>query len=128
MRTVGIVFSIIIGFTLLTVISFTCGLISIGAKHVEQSVENAVVSYDEYQDIYHTCQKLNTDLGIIEATPDKDPQFAQFSKAQRINSIKSNLNRWVEEYNAKSEHIDKKYWKSSELPYKLDVNQFSNYK
>jgi hypothetical protein len=90
-------------------------------------MENAVISYDEYQDIYATCNKLNTDLGIIQSTPDNDKQFNQFSKSQRINSIKQNLNRWVEEYNAKSKHIDKKFWKSDALPYQLSVNQFSNY-
>jgi hypothetical protein len=90
-------------------------------------MENAVVSYDEYQDIYATCNKLNTDLGIIQSTPETDKQFEQFSKAQRINTIKQNLNRWVEEYNAKSKHIDKKLWKSDALPYELSVNQFSNY-
>jgi Holliday junction resolvasome RuvABC endonuclease subunit len=90
-------------------------------------MEDAVVNYDEYQNIYATCNQLNTDLGIIQATPDDDKQFEQFSKAQRINSIKQNLNRWVEEYNAKSKHIEKKFWKSDALPYMLDVNQFSNY-
>jgi hypothetical protein len=118
----------IVGFIFLTIISFTCGIINIGANHVERSVENAVVSYDEYQDIYRTCKKLNTDLGVIQSTPDNDKQFDQFSKSQRINAIKMDLNRWVEEYNAKSKHIDKKWWKSDELPYQLDVNQFSNYK
>ena len=90
-------------------------------------MENAVISYDEYQDIYATCTKLNIDLGIYQTTPDTDPQFEQFSKAQRINTIKVNLNRWCEEYNAKSKHIDKKWWKSKDLPYTLSVEQFSNY-
>jgi hypothetical protein len=111
----------------LSVVLFTCNVGGIFAKHVTNSMENAVISYDEYQDINQTCVKLNTDLGIVQATPDTDKQFDQFSKSQRINTIKINLNRWVEEYNAKSKHIDKKWWKSSELPYRLDVNQFSNY-
>ena len=90
-------------------------------------MENAVISYDEYQDIYATCQQINDDLGVIKSTPDDDPQFQQFSKAQRINALKQNLNRWINEYNAKSKHIDKKWWKSSDLPYSLSINQFSNY-
>jgi len=110
-----------------TVVSFAFRSCDIFRNHVYNSMENAVISYDEYQDIYATCNKINTDLGIIQSTPGNDKQFDQFSKAQRINSTKQNLNRWVEEYNAKSKHIDKKVWKSSALPYQLDVNQFSNY-
>jgi len=90
-------------------------------------MENAVISYDEYQNIKATCDQLNTDLGIVQSTPETDRQFEQFTKSQRINSIKSNLNRWIEEYNAKSKHIDKKWWKSGELPYQLNINQFDNY-
>lgn len=96
-------------------------------KHITNSMENAVISYDEYQDIYGTCKQINSDLGVIKETPDNDPQFLQFSKAQRVNTLKQNMNRWVNEYNAKSKHIDKKWWKSDALPYELNVNQFSNY-
>jgi len=102
----------------------TCG---IPEKHVTNSMENAVISYDEYQNIYQTCIQLNNDLGVIKSTPETDAQFLQFSKSQRLNAIKQNLNRWISEYNAKSKHIDKKYWKSSDLPYELYPNQFSNY-
>lgn len=118
---------VILAIVIVSVILFTCNIISIGGKHVTNSMENAVTSYDEYQNIYATCNQLNADLGVIQSTPDNDKQFSQFSKSQRINAIKSNLNRWIEEYNAKSKHIDKKWWKSSELPYQLSSNQFSNY-
>lgn len=57
-------------------------------------VDNAFIHYEEFQEIYNTCQKLNTDLSIIQQTPETDKQFDQFSKSQRINSIKQNLNRW----------------------------------
>jgi len=127
MRTFGIISAMIGIVLLLSVFGFIGKSCSIAKNHAYKSMENAVISYDEYQDIYATCKKCNTDLGIIKETPDNDAQFDQFSKAQRINTIKQNLNRWVEEYNAKSKHIDKKWWKSDELPYKLDVNQFSNY-
>jgi len=115
---------ILVGITLL---SFTCRSCDILQRHVENSMENAVITYDEYQNIKATCDQLNTDLGIVQSTPETDRQFEQFTKAQRINAIKSNLNRWVEEYNAKSKHIDKKWWKSDALPYQLNVNQFDNY-
>lgn len=123
-RQVAVVLLIIVVFIVLGFGVRSCG---IAVRHVTNSMENAVVSYDEYQDIYATCTKLNEDLGVIKETPDSDPQFDQFSKAQRINQIKMNLNRWINEYNSKSKHIDKKWWKSDELPYKLETNQFTNY-
>lgn len=58
------------------------------ASHVTTSVQNAVINYDNYQEMYNTCSKLNTDLGIIESTPETDKQFLQFSKAQHINATK----------------------------------------
>ena len=127
MRTFGIISAFIGVVLLLSVFGFIGRSCSIAQNHVFNSMENAVISYDEYENIYATCNKCNEDLAIIKATPENDPQFDQFSKAQRINTIKQNLNRWVEEYNAKSKHIDKKFWKSNELPYKLSVNQFPNY-
>ncbi len=128
MKTVGYVFLGIIAIIALIVGSFTCNLLGIGAKHVENSVQNAVSSYDEYQDIYATCDQLNANLGILNSTPDNDKQFEQISKAARINQVKMQLNRWVQEYNAKSKHIDKKFWKSDKLPYQLSINDYSNYK
>jgi predicted RNA-binding protein with RPS1 domain len=127
MKTFGQIMLGILIFVGISVTLFTCNIISIGEKHVTNSVENAVVSYDEYQDIYATCTKINLDLATLRETPDNDKQFDQFSKASMINAKKQQLSRWVEEYNSKSKHIDKKWWKSSELPHELDVNQFSNY-
>jgi hypothetical protein len=97
------------------------------ANRSSRIIDNAFIHYEEFQEIYNTCQKLNTDLSIIESTPETDKQFEQFSKAQRINSIKQNLNRWVEDYNAKSKMWNRSMWKSNTLPYQLNVNQFSNY-
>lgn len=127
MKTFGYICAVIGIILVLTFVSLVGKSCSIAQKHITNSMENAVISYDEYQDIYATCTKLNTDLGIYQSTPETDPQFEQFSKAQRINTIKQNLNRWVEEYNAKSKHIDKKWWKSKDLPHDLSVEQFSNY-
>jgi len=127
MKTFGTIVLIVLGIVLLTVIGFGVKSCSIAEKHVTNSMENAVITYDEYQDIYATCQQIDADLGVIKATPETDKQFNDFSKAQRINTLKMNLNRWVNEYNAKSKHIDKKYWKSSSLPYELSATQFSNY-
>jgi hypothetical protein len=117
----------VFGFLALSGVAIGCHLFGIGMSHVYKSAEDAVISYDDYWDMYRTCKKLNVDLGIIQATPDSDRQFEQFTKSQRENAIKQNLNRWVEEYNAKSSHIDKRYWKSPNLPHELSVNDFSNY-
>lgn len=128
MKTFGIVMLCLLGFLVLIGFGIGCNFFAIGMNHAYKSAEDAVVNYDNYQEMYNTCQKLNTDLGIIEATPSDDKQFEQFTKNQRLNSIKQNLNRWVEEYNAKSKEIDKNLWKSHSLPYQLSVNDFSNYK
>lgn len=93
----------------------------------ERIVTTGIIRYEEFQEIYNTCQKLNTDLDIIRQTPESDKQFEQFSKAQRLNAIKTNLNRWVEDYNAKSKVWTRSMWKSNTLPYQLSVKDFSNY-
>lgn len=117
-----------VGFFLLVgLIIGGCNLFFNTAKKATH-IEDAVQVYEEFQEIYNTCQKLNTDLGIIQATPETDKQFDQFSKAQRLNAIKQNLNRWVEDYNAKSKMWGRSLWKSNSLPYQLSVNDFSNYK
>ena len=127
MKTFGKIMMVLLIVVVLSVVGFFVKSCSIAEKHVTDSMKNAVISYDEYQDIYATCTQLNSDLGIIKDTPETDSQFSQFSKPQRVNAIKQNLNRWINEYNAKSKHIDKKWWKSSELPYQLTTNQFTNY-
>jgi uncharacterized protein YajQ (UPF0234 family) len=127
MKNFGIGVLIVFAFLLLGVIGFGVKSCSIAEKHVTNSMDNAVITYDDYQDIYNTCIQLNNDLKVIKDTPDSDSQFTQFSKAQRVNAIKQNLNRWIAEYNAKSKHIDKKWWKSNTLPQELTTNLFSNY-
>lgn len=127
MKKFGIIVTVLLVILVLVVASFGIKSCSIFKNHAYKSMENAVISYDEYQNIYNTCVQINNDLGVIKDTPEDDKQFEQFSKQQRINSLKQNLNRWIGEYNAKSNHIDKSLWKSSELPQQLNTNQFSNY-
>ena len=127
MKIFGQIVLVFLTILILIVLSFTVRTCNIAEKHVTNSMENAVISYDEYQDIYNTCKQIDDDLGVMRTTPDTDPQFQNFSKASRVNALKMNLNRWVNEYNAKSKHIDKKFWKSEELPYKLKNTDFSNY-
>jgi ABC-type antimicrobial peptide transport system permease subunit len=127
MKVLGQITIGVLALLLLVAIGFGIQTCSIAQKHATESMENAVISYDEYQNIYATCQQINDDLGVIKATPETDKQFTDFSKAQRINTLKMNLNRWINEYNAKSKHIDKKLWKSNDLPQELTKEQFSNY-
>jgi len=89
--------------------------------------DDAVLQYEQFQDTYNTCVKLNTDLCNMKALPEKDVMFEQFSKAQRVNAIKTQLNRWVEDYNSKSKMFGRALWKSKELPYQLTTQQFSCY-
>ena len=91
------------------------------ATHLDDAVQN----YEQYQEIYNTCVKLNTDLCNLRELPDDDKMFEQFSKQQRILQLKTQLNRWVEDYNAKSKMFGRALWKSNSLPYQLTVNQFT---
>ena len=94
---------------------------SVEATHVQDSVQN----YEQFQELYNTCKKLNKDLCNMKSLPEDDKMFEQFSKAQRVLAIETNLNRWVEEYNAKSNMWGRNLWKSDSLPKQLDVNQFT---
>jgi len=88
-------------------------------------VDTAVLNYEEYQEIYNTCVKINTDICNMKDVPETDPMFNQFSKAQRILALRTNLNRWIEDYNAKSKMWGRSLWKSSTLPYQLSNQEFN---
>ena len=105
--------------------------ISIGAWFLNRTVQvadTAIVRYEEFQEIYNTCQKLNTDLGVIREAPAEDRMFEQFSKTAMVTQKQQSMSRWVEEYNAKSRMWNRVLWKSSTLPYQLSVDEFSNFK
>ena len=108
-------------------VSITLSVVGLGVRSCKKAthLENAVLVYEEFQEIYNTCSKLNTDLCNMRSLPDNDKMFEQFSKAQRILAIQTNLNRWVEEYNSKSKMWGRQLWKSNELPYQLNVNEFN---
>ena len=109
------------------VIAFIVAGISWFLNRSSDVANTAIIRYEEFQDTYNTCKKLNTDLCNMKELPDTDKMFDQFSKAQRINTIKTNLNRWVEDYNAKSEMWNHSLWKSSTLPYQLSTSDFNCY-
>ena len=110
------------------VLGFVLNSVGIFQKHAYTSMENAVINYEEFQEIYNTCQKIDTDIAIIQGVPNGDVMFEQFSKAQRLATLKVNLNKWVENYNAKSKMFNRSIWKSNSLPHQLDINDFINYR
>lgn len=105
-------------------------LISIGGfvlSRACQIADNAVLHYEEFQEIYNTAEKLNQDLCVLNATPADDTMFEQFSKAQRLTGVRQTLNRWIAEYNAKSSMWNRNLWKSDALPYRLESARFNCY-
>jgi len=120
----------VVGAIVLLVVLWVVGqALFVSTSLVEKSTDpdHIINNYEEFQSTYNSCVKLNGDLGTIRGMPPSDPMFAQFSKGAMIAQKKQLLNRWVEEYNAKSKMINRNLWKSSALPYQLSVDDFSNY-
>ena len=90
-------------------------------------IDNAIIKYEEFQEIYNTCVKINLDLETIRSLPSEDKMFSQFSKESLIANKKQQMTRWIEEYNAKSKMWNRSMWKSGKLPYQLNTNDFENY-
>jgi hypothetical protein len=88
-------------------------------------IDTAVQNYEEFQEIYNTCSKINTDICNMKDVPETDPMFKDFSKAQRVLALRTNLNRWIEDYNAKSKMWGRSLWKSNSLPYQLSNQEFN---
>ena len=120
--TLGVIILISIFFFFTGIVGKGCNQ-AVKATHIDDAVEN----YEEFQSIYNTCVKLNTDLCSKREIPDTDRGFDQISKPQQVFAIKANLNRWVEEYNAKSKMWGRSLWKSSKLPFELSTNEFNCY-
>ena len=93
-------------------------------NRAEKTAENAIIRYEEFEDIYATCKKLDSDICIISEGPSES---GGFTKTDRVNNVKVNLNRWVQEYNAKSRKWNHSMWKSKDLPYELSLEQFNCY-
>lgn len=129
MNTTKAVLLSILAVVILSVTLFTCGVIGRGANQavVATHVDDATIVYEEFQNVFNTCKKINADLGVLKEADAKDPMFDQFSKSQQIYTKKTQLNRWMEEYNAKSKMWGRSLWKSQTLPYQLTANDFSNY-
>lgn len=114
---------------LISCIMFFTGVLGTGFNQAVKAthIDDAVETYEEFQSIYNTCVKLNTDLCAKRDIPADDAGFSLISKSQQVFGLKANLNRWVEEYNAKSKMWGRSLWKSSKLPFELSVDQFTCY-
>ncbi len=89
---------------------------------------DAIISnYENFQEMYNTCQKLDSDLKTICETSSADAMFSQFSKGAMVAAKRQQMTRWINEYNAKSKMITRQYWKSGSLPYQLNEETFPNY-
>ena len=106
---------------------FVCGGVAWFATRTVEVADTAIVHYEEFQEIYNTCAKINIDLATVRAVPEEDRMFASFSKAAMIAAKKQQMTRWVEEYNAKSKMWNRALWKSDKLPYQLRTEDFTNY-
>lgn len=114
---------------LIGIVGFLLRVAFTPAALVEKATDpdHIINNYEEFQNMYNTCLKLDADLKTIRATPDGDPMFAQFSKGAMIVAKRQQMTRWVNEYNAKSKMINRNLWKSNALPYQLHEEDFPNY-
>jgi hypothetical protein len=117
MKTVGIIFSIILFLSLMWGIGKVMGVVD---KTTEP--EHIINSYEEYEEIYSTCNKLCDDISNYKNM--EVDKTSGFSKQERILNLETQLNRWIREYNAKSRMITKNMWKSNKLPYQLKRSDF----
>lgn len=89
--------------------------------------DSIISNYEDFQSMYNTCAKIDSDLKTIRSTPDDDAMFAQFSKGAMVAAKRQLMTRWVNEYNAKSKMINRNLWKAKALPYQLNEEDYPNY-
>ena len=119
--------AIIGGFIIIVFLFVFLFVVGHGTKIADKIADDALINYEEFQEIYNTCKKIDSDLGNIRAVPDNDKMFESISKQAMITAKRQQMNRWVEEYNAKSKMWNRSLWKSSKLPYQLSSEEFKNY-
>jgi lipopolysaccharide export LptBFGC system permease protein LptF len=118
----------IIGIVVLCIMAFAAlWIFGHGMKHADKIADDAIINYEEYQEIYNTCQKINGDMGNIKAVTPDDKMFSMISKEAMLVAKRQQMNRWVQEYNAKSKMWNRSMWKSGKLPYQLHEEDFNNY-
>ena len=112
-------------FGLLFVICGGFWLINLFFFAANTALATAPVRYEEYEELYQTCNQLSQDICNIKDVPATDKMFEQFSKEQRLTALRSKLNRWTTDYNGKSRMITRSLWKSGHLPQTLATTDFA---
>ncbi len=121
MKRVLITLGVIASLILLTVVSKTCSVVD-----EVTSTENIITSYEEYENMYSSCEKICDDIKVLRGVSSEDySKDTGFSKSDRLIALETNLNRWIREYNAKSRQITKNLWKSKALPHQLEREDFN---
>ena len=92
-----------------------------------ETMDNAIINYEEFHVLYTTCDQINEKLMNLRAIPDDDKAFEQFSKAQQVTALKASMTKVVNDYNAKSKMWNRSLWKSGNLPYQLNANDYRGY-
>ena len=112
-------------FGFIAAVSLASWSITVFFRTADTVIANAPVRYEEYEEIYQSCQKISDDLCVLDKVPANDPMFATgFNKAQRMSTLRMSLNRWTTDYNGKSRMITRSLWKSGALPYQLQTSAF----
>lgn len=113
----------IAGILSLIVIVFGLAGILGGVFEKVTDATHIISSYEEYEDMYATCEKISQDICVLEKS--NVDATTGFSKSERLLNYENNMNRWINEYNSKSRQKHKNLWKSSDLPYKLNRSDFN---
>lgn len=85
--------------------------------------DHIIQSYEEYEEIYSTCNKICDDMSALNSS--NVDNTSGFNKEERALALENQMNRWIREYNAKSREITRNMWKSGDLPYQLSRNNFN---
>lgn len=108
---------------LILVILIVSGIAWFSTRTIEV-VDTGLIRYQEFQEIYNTINQINQNVCNIKQINESDKMFKDFTKSQQILALQNQANRWIGEYNAKSNLINFNIWKSESLPKTLNVNQF----
>ena len=112
---------------LIIIVIVVMWLIGKGCQQADKQIDNAIMNYEQFQEIYNSCENINTQICQIKDISEIDKMFEQITKNQRLTSLRHRLSSLCEDYNAKSKMFNREIWKSPKLPYQLNVNQFNCY-
>ena len=73
------------------------------------------------------CDLIGKDLCVLKGLNDTIIAYNHYSKANTMQNKRIELERYVNEYNEKSECCTRFTWNNDTLPYKLSVNNYKCY-